>query len=119
MRLRVQTYQVQHSRYELRTAKDRRQYLLAVYSTADGFAYRECVFFGYHGLPGRKAAAWWSKRSPHSSVPSTASEAINRTTELMAPKTIDVRLGDGRWPEIVSATFATPEPQTRQLTMFS
>jgi DNA repair protein RadD len=71
--------------------------------------HREWVCFEHTGYARQKAVAWWRQRAPGSAIPSTVTEALARSGQLIAPTGIAVR-PSGRFIEIVSVRFNQCHP---------
>jgi DNA repair protein RadD len=68
--------------------------------------YREWVCLLHPGFAGRKAAAWWQRRSDEP-TPATIEKALATSPRLMQPTRIRVRKNDKHF-EVLDYEFATP-----------
>jgi DNA repair protein RadD len=67
--------------------------------------HREWVCFEHTGYARQKAVAWWRQRASGMPVPTTVTEALAWSREIVAPSEIAVR-PSGRFTEIVSVRFS-------------
>ena len=65
--------------------------------------YSEWVCLEHFGFPAEKAAAWWRKRSFYP-PPKSVAEAIERHSELIEPRTIQIKR-NGKFDEITNYSF--------------
>lgn len=67
---------------------------------SDTVSASEWLCFEHTGYARRKAEAWWARRSPGSMIPSTVSEAMSRTDELIQPLAMQAKRDGKYWSPV-------------------